>query len=352
MIPIPQEDTGNIGDVINKIEYKLFPEGARVAQIDKAFSVDDLYIFGDFDITLTVTVLDTSMNLVSNIQNYGEGPGEYLNINDFTINKTLKTIDILSHRKLIRYNFKGEFIEEFKKPSSFYRIQHLEEDKYLAYIPSSTHPSLKENDSSKILWVWDVKTNHVTQVYSPLENINTPFFRERNNIRLQNDIVLFSANFFDTVYRYNKKGEIVNKWIFNSKKSGMPVDLVFKHNGIIPEELKNQYYIHLPNLLEDDSFFLTNLLDDGKFKSLIYSKRTKNSYTLSMPNDNLNNGFIWIKPLFLKKHSIYTVAEPSYFVSHLEKGITPNSSPFYDFSRNLTINSPLILTIYHLKPNL
>lgn len=79
-------------------------------------SVDRLIIYND-----TIIILDKKMqsvylfsingNYISEINKKGRGPGEYVNIDDFTVDNDIKEIVVLDRNsnKLLYYDFEGEF---------------------------------------------------------------------------------------------------------------------------------------------------------------------------------------------------------------------------------------------------
>ncbi len=348
-IPIPSEKTIKLSDFVSHIEYLKLPEDAKLARVDKAQEYNSLYFFGDFELEKCISLIDSEMKLVANIDKWGEGPGEYLSIADFTINKDQKTIDVLSNRKLIRYDFQGNFLNEVKLPSFFYKIQHIQGNDYLAYIPKASHSDLPGPDRISILWVWNIGTNQTARVASPLETIKIPFFTERNNLNFQNGKLLFSTNFMDTIYTHDKDGELLEKRFFSSDKPYLPLDIV-ESSATLTMEQSEKYYYHQANLLEDEQFFVTRLIENGYFTNLIFSKNRNTSVIFSQVENDVDFGFDWIMPVLLTDGILMSISESSFLVSHFKKGEIPKESPFYKFSKDLTDNSPMVLTKYYLKP--
>ncbi|MDI1323565.1 MAG: 6-bladed beta-propeller [Algoriphagus sp.] len=347
-IPVPSKKTKKLSDFVSRIEYLKLPEDAKVARVDKAQEYNSLYFFGDFELEKGISLIDSDMKLVANINKWGEGPGEYLSIVDFTINKDQKTVDVLSNHKLIRYDFQGNFLNEVKLPFFFYKIQHIQGNDYLAYIPKVSHADLQGPDSISILWVWDIGTNQTARVASPLETIKIPFFTERNNLNLQNGKLLFSTNFMDTIYTYDKDGELLEKRFFNSDRPYLPLDIIESSANLTLEQ-SEKYYYHQANLLEDEQFFVTRLIENGYFTNLIFSKKRNTSVIFSQVENDVDFGFDWIMPVLLTDGILMSISESSFLVSHLEKGGIPKESLFNKFAKDLTDNSPMVLTKYYLK---
>ncbi len=348
-IPVPNETEKYMSSFISKIEYFSFPEQSSVTRIDKAQVFEENYIFADFDISYSVSIIDKDMNFVANIQKFGEGPGEYLVIHDFTINRDRRTIDILSLKKLIRYDFLGNFIDEFKLPGVFTKIQHIDKESYMLYRPSATHKDLISPDNNSILWIWDVKTNEITNIPSPVEEIKLPFFKERNNLNFQDGKILFSANFLDTIYSYNLNGKLINKNYFTGKNKYLPYDLMAKTKGRLTPEQKSEYYYHHANLLEDNKHIISRLIFNGYLTNIIYFKEKEQSILFSKTENDIDGGYNYIMPVILNEGYLISTLEAPYLVERFENKNESDSSSFNSFAEKLTINSPLVLMKYHLK---
>jgi hypothetical protein len=352
-IPIPEEKTIKLSDFVTDIEYSILPEGANVARIDEAQKFDNLFFLADYEISRGISIIDQNFKLVSNIHNYGEGPGEYLTFLDFTINRSQKTIDLLSLNKLVRYDFKGNFLNELKLPGIISQIQHIEGNTYLLYKSKGLHENFKGPDDSSILWIWNLNSNELKKVPSSIEMANIPFFTERNNLISQGNQVQFSANFIDTIYIYSKNIELVEKRYFNSIRPIFPYYEIKNSNDLVEKlnnpEIQKTYYYQLTNLLENKTHFVTALIFEGKYTNLIYNKQNKTSILFSEIENDLDGGHNWVMPVLLDDENLISIMEASYLLEHFEKGGIQEGSPYFKLGQNLTINSPLVMIKYHLK---
>jgi hypothetical protein len=345
-IPIPEEKTIKLSDFVTDIEYSILPEGASVARIDEAQKFENLYFLADYEITKSISIINENLELVGNIDVYGEGPGEYLTFLDFTINKSEKTVDLLSLNKVVKYDFNGNFLKEHKLPGIISKIEHIGKSNYLLYKSKGLHENFKGPDDISILWTWNSNSNELIRVPSPIELVKIPLFVEINNLTFQNNQIQFSTNFLDTIYVYSDKTELLEKRYFNSIRPIFPYDLVEKLNTI---EIQKKYYYQLPNLLENETHFVTGIIFDGKYTNLVYNKQNKKSISFSEIENDLDGGYNWIMPVLLDKDNLISIMEASYLINHFDKGEIQEDSPFYKMSKNLTINSPLVMTKYRLK---
>lgn len=351
-IPVPNRKTSIASDFISKIENFTLPSEMAIGKVDKAVSYSSLYFFGDFDICQCVSIVDSNLNLVANIKHHGEGPGEYLNINDFTINKEKKTVDLLSINKILQYDFLGNFIRETRLPHVIYKFQHAKEDSYLIYTPKGLNNNAQDTRSAPSLYMWDLISNQINTVENPLNEIQVPHFREKNNLTFQAGHLLFSTTFLDTLYSYNNQGNLIEKYHFSSEKSLLPIKKlrIGESNSDIlnDESIKEKYIYHRANLLEDDSYIVTAFID-RKLNYLLYHKKQNRSIIFSELNNDIDHGLSSIIPVLLQDRVLISINEPTAFISLFENDKIPKESTLYDFTKKLTINSPLILTKYYLK---
>jgi hypothetical protein len=101
--------------------------------------------------------------------------------------------------------------------------------------------------------------------------------------------------------------------------------------------------------LENETHFVTGIIFDGKYTNLVYNKQNKKSISFSEIENDLDGGYNWIMPVLLDKDNLISIMEASYLINHFDKGEIQEDSPFYKMSKNLTINSPLVMTKYRLK---
>ncbi|MHA7131246.1 6-bladed beta-propeller [Algoriphagus namhaensis] len=348
-IPIPVTYTEKLSEFVEEIEYVLLPENMRAVQIDKMQQFGDLIFLGDYELTKTVSIVNIKTGEVTNINRVGGGPDEYQYILDFTINREREQVEILDLNRLISYDFRGNFVEETRLPASFEKISNFSANQYVVYIARSLHSNFDRPDSESILWKWDKKSGNIERLACASEQVKLPYFTERNNLSFQNDEILFSANFLDSVYVYGKDMVIREVRYFDGIKDHMPFDLITRYNGDFPEELRNEYFFHLPNLLESENYFFTTLMTDSQWVNLLYSKADNTTVIFSKIENDIDGGYPYMPILHLDDNYLYSLVEPQYLMEHYEQYGEKPIGKFSDFTSSLTINSPLVLIRYKLK---
>ncbi|WP_262511703.1 6-bladed beta-propeller [Echinicola strongylocentroti] len=231
-------------------------------------------------------------------------------------------------------------------------MQHIENSKYIAFTPNGMKSGLNRQNSSSCFTIWDIKNGETVNVNSPIEKLKIGHARERNNLTYQNGDLLFSINFLDTIYTLNTCGDVKSKRFFKSEIPSLPLEYVESTNSMLHylnnSEIRTKYFYHQANLLEDESYFMTRVVKNGKFTNLLYSKNSGKSVLFSQFENDIDFGLKWINPLILDEETLITVTEPMELISQFEEG-SPVDSEFYKVTKNLTIDSPLILIKYHLN---
>ncbi|MCL6259960.1 6-bladed beta-propeller [Aquiflexum sp. TKW24L] len=106
---------GKISDHFESIDYILldYPDSLPIVNPAKMILTNDR-IFVESRETAAVFVFDRKGNLQNVIRNYGEGPGQFLLIDDMFLEGNLVRIHCTYLKKYLIFNLEGELIEEGK----------------------------------------------------------------------------------------------------------------------------------------------------------------------------------------------------------------------------------------------
>lgn len=134
-VDVDAAQKGKISDHFESIEYILldYPDSLPIVGPYKMILTDDRILVESRE-TAAVFVFDRKGNLHNVIRNYGEGPGQFLLIDDMFLEGDLLRIHCPNTKKYLIFNLEGELIEEGKleenadrsfigKDFSLYQIQ-------------------------------------------------------------------------------------------------------------------------------------------------------------------------------------------------------------------------------------
>lgn len=312
-----------LSSFIKEIEYVPIDSNATIGFVDKIMSFKKYIILCDFDLGQTVSIMDEDFSLLASISNYGEGPGEYNFIADVTINEALESIDLLSFRKVLRYDFSGRFIEEITTPAVFSKFQSHEDGGYLVYQPSAMHTSLK-GDVDGLLSYWNPYSDSLAIILPDMYGGKLPMISERRNLVKENNDYYFSMTLSDTIFIFDSKNTLQKKFFLDFDGKNVPNE-TFSGNDLLmeimnSEDFKEKYLFHLANLMVDDNkiisgfqglrrthgFFIYDLITDDVISSF------------SIEND-IDSGLAFFSPMLFEDNIIFSVYEFDYFSEHYAK---------------------------------
>jgi hypothetical protein len=306
-------------DLFKKITYiplKL-PEKIVFGGIDKLVVTDSHYIVGDFYNSQKILVFDQAGKFLSQIFRLGEGPGEYLQLTDFSVIESEALISILSPTKLLFFDFEGNFIHETKLSiKGVYKSQSLKDDTHLYYIPGNMAKSLVDERFNEFILFLD-EAGEITPLVRTVEIYeHVPFFSERDNLKINYNEIIFSFNFSDTIFLLNKE-EIQAKFVLDFGKEKFPVRIFQEqnHDDILNNpELQEKYAIHFPNLHYEYPWLITKYRKSN-WVTVFFNRDLDKSFVFYTMINNLDNGLDYLNIKYLKGKKIYGVHRAEELIS-------------------------------------
>lgn len=298
-------------DLFKNITYipLTLPEKTVFGEIDKMVVTDSLYIVGDFYNSQKILFFDQSGKFLTQIFSLGEGPGEYLQLIDFSIIESEGLISILSPTKLLFFNFEGNFIHETKLSiQGIYKSQSLEDKTHLYYIPGNMAKSLVDERFNEYILFLDEAGDITPMVRSSEIYEHVPFFSERDNIKINDNGIIFTFNFSDTIFLLNKE-EILTKFVLDFGKEKFPLHIFQEqnHDDVLNNtELQEKYAIHFPNLHYDYPWLITKYRKSN-WVTVLFNRDLKNSFVFYTMINDLDNGLDYLNIKYLKGQKIYAV---------------------------------------------
>lgn len=346
-----------LSSFIREIVYLPIDSQANIGFVDKMLSFKNYIILGDFDQSQTISIMDEDFRLLASISNFGEGPGEYNYIADVTINEALQSIDLLSFRKVLRYDFSGKFIEEFTTPAVFTKFQSHGDGGYLVYQPSAMHVSLKGEDNGLLLSYWNPYTKSLTSFFPDIYGGQLPMISERRNLIKENDEYYFSMTLSDTLFMFDSKSILRKKFFIDFDGKNVPPK-TFSDNESIMEimnsrEFKEKYIFHVANLMVDDNKLISGFQGIGRTHGFfIYDFISRDVISSFSAENDIDSGLAFFIPMLFKDNVIYSVHEYDYFLEHYRKNkykFEGESNPFTQLLSEANRNPLFVGVKYILK---
>jgi hypothetical protein len=158
-------------DVFEKIDYVRIAtsDDFLIGNIDKLIVSDTHFYIVDNTISRSVFCIDKGGNKVFEIRRFGNGPGEYIGVDDLAYDPEQQELIVYCRAtvKLIYFNLQGEFLRQKKLPYQVVRVQQIKDMLALfsEYLPQA---QLKQNSMSPNLILLDKNSNvKSTAAYFP-----------------------------------------------------------------------------------------------------------------------------------------------------------------------------------------
>ncbi len=203
---------------------------------------------------------------IRHINMQGSGPEEYSRIDDFYVRESKREIDILDAtlKKIISYNFEGDFIKEVKIPMNTAKeFSYLNED--IVFLNS------KATGGKKIPYECVVMSNSkIRNKYLKIRKPIDIFFKTKNSM-LTRDGEIYFRPLYSTVLYQVFKDSIYPKYYFDFKGDWLNDKLIYS------EVSQPSIFIKKLDEINKAAFLSTNV---GKDKIAFSFYKNKNDYNL------------------------------------------------------------------------
>ncbi len=285
-----------------------FPMG----EPDKVIKHEDKFYFLDKSQDVIV-VFDDNGKFVNRLNKKGQGPGEYISLSDFNINRFSNNLEVLSPegRCVIVYDLDSyDVIEKIQLPPDIpvvHQFHHLTPTVYsFASYASDFKLIFYSNDDSKI-----VESDYLLPQWFNHGTTFTP--TSRNPFYLYNDSLHFVQIYNGDVFTLSPANYSLSSrysWDFG------------EHNftlSMLPENESIDYYLDRLKELgvdhavlfqvyqENSRYYFTRFKFNNRYKHLVYDKRT-NEYKLF---EQFKEGGQCL-PQWIDEEAIYTVIPPDF----------------------------------------
>lgn len=228
-----------------------------------------------FDKSLkTIFLFSKNGKYLSKICKLGKGPGEYLNPVNFELNTRKREITIFdwNSQKLIKYNYRGDFISEISIGNRYYDFVEYS-NSYFFFINTSIN---RENSPVYMLNHYNSTGKLISKNFSSYDYSYGFRNREVNSngyFYSDNDKLIFSMPFSDTIYTINDRG-VFPYIILNTEKYKITKEEIESlKSGVDIRTIKKLYNINSYGEFNNSCFF--KFLIGKIYYITVYNKRLK-----------------------------------------------------------------------------
>ena len=274
-------------------------------EINKISSINKILFFNSqillFDQQQNKIILfNTDGKYLSQINNIGKGPNEYLYLSDFLINKTDSCIELLDrgNQKILRIDYSNRVINETKLTFYCDKFLKTEEGGYLFFANNQTNKIgsdskpynliLTDNNASILNCFLSIPSENQELIISESQTF-VPYQTGVNfSLPIDDNIYFANADAIKIKYRIS-----FGKWntpqnILEPLKGNNQGDKIQLQMKIMNKIGKAGYAYNIHSILENESFLFFQFRKGMNVYSVIYDKKTKNvksGVTILMNND-------------------------------------------------------------------
>ncbi|WP_339699086.1 6-bladed beta-propeller [uncultured Roseivirga sp.] len=357
VISIADIKVSKLSDVIDNISYtalKDHPEH-RAYRIDKVLIEDGLIYIFDYYSGRSLSVYDLKGNFQFAITKPGQGPNQYLSIQDFLVDKS--KVEVLDARgKLVFYDNQGIFERSEKLPFSAQAF--LKRGNDYQFQTGKIPNELGRNGKSCEVVQYNLETKK-SDCLLEIHNGKDPHsFRERNILKNTASKTYYGTYFNDTIYE-KQDNSFVPEVILDFSPDALPPEM-FEHNSPYDDYIgylnknKDKAY-HTPSLQGNANFLITQFSKSNSHH-LIYDIKNGSKIVLKTTAKNDVDGGL---PLYWA-HTINdrdiimifdseNVLAKAYKLQQEKSKFNQKEQAFLNFTNAFNPEDPLVMISYHLK---
>lgn len=251
-------------------------DSLQIGRISKILFHDDKMIITDA-ITNNLYIFNRNGKLLNKISNIGNGPGEYVRIDDVLIDNVLKYIVVLDgiQKKMITYSMTGKYINEFT-----FQTEHA--PMHFGQINEDLYAFDYQRHSNDSLWKYNLvvsslETGSEKQKYLPYEvSLGVSFSPQTTLFKLE-DTLVYIPQYSSIVYNIlNDRIDVRYSFDFEDKWITDDFEKIKWNNAVdFMNALESSNFVYYFNLLETKSHIYGRLNYKDKLCYLIINKQAQ-----------------------------------------------------------------------------
>ena len=215
---------------------------------------------------------------LNSIGRTGKGPGEFIGVNDFFVNKKTEQVELVcSQNNMLLFKVTGEYSGQVKNPNKIPVNSFIKTNESNYFIYGGPNNGF---DNHRIYLI--DSDGEIIKKYLGQETNLSPIANDNNFILSGNDII-FRESFNDTIYRLNNEG-IEPYYVFEFGNYSLPKDMDLSTD---PSAINNCAILAL--LHENKDYMLSAFFIYGSnlpLSFILKSKITGNKRLISMPEES------------------------------------------------------------------
>lgn len=263
-------DISNLSDSVKFVKLETNPD-CLIGNISKIINYNGFYYVLDNKYANALFRFNIEGKYIDKIFSVGKGPGQYIKLQDFSIDKKNRKIYLydIGQRQILSYNLKFDYLSSTKTNIAAFKMEYAEEHFYF-------HTNKMVTDASKRyeLVITDIKGKVVSRYFKFDEKQNFKFEIEKPIIKYENSI-LFISNFSDTIYEVKSDNILIPRIRLNFEN---PIPFEYTKDPVIFSTRGTKFSFIFGNFCETNNHVYFSYFDDKKIKDVLIDKRNNNYF--------------------------------------------------------------------------
>jgi hypothetical protein len=279
--PVNIHETGLIYDV--KILNLDCEEAIFSDRLDKIIRHRNRIYLLDTRQTYSVFIYDTLGNFVSQIDGFGQGPNEYIQLSDIFINHEDETLNLVSRSdsKLLKYDLDGKIIRVEKTPKWFTRLLKTED----GYLGDVENDYFQNEDRPYNLWT----LSNSLELKNGFFEMDPTWFSKQTGSRSwfsrYNGIIHYTAVMDFNIYSL-KDGIFSTAYHLDFGKRAWPEEYreYKKYEDLLNGDGRKLYILNIDHFQETRNHLIAEVIYRYQPRMCIYNKNTGKTYVAMEEN--------------------------------------------------------------------
>lgn len=312
--------------LLSKVTQSVTPivletnDSCLITRITKVFHAKPYFIIWAFNGLFQFT---NDGKFVRQIAQQGRGPQEYSYIHSVAVNSNQKMIYIATGKKIMKYNFEGEYIQHIAYPKYVDYMYMFDDNlniistkmgiqqganKYLNRVMHYTlSSSLKDIDS---MCVKNISLNNITGTINPR---TYPVSLTEHNRYIYTPVLV--------------KEKLIRDTLFQITPQGIVASLKVNFEGITPDNKIDKKFV-IKNMFRSEQYLFVEYSKDRKDMMLCYNlkKDLKMNMATGFKDDFYTSQNVQLSPLSINSETFYYTRDGYDLIGKVE-GVNEDSNP-------------------------
>ena len=308
---------------------KLNPAKTEQIRFSQLFSSAEVFTFNNYDDVVyakpskiivknnlvymlasrMILVWNLNGDLLLNISRKGNGPGEYIGINDFIVEDNgYIIVNDNGGKKMIRYNDQGEYVNTINHKLNSYNFTKIKDELYI------NAGDLGGAQSDYKIHVWDETKNIITNRFLKKGKESSYFgVLEYSNFSFFNDTLSYSQAFSNIIYQLTDNAAIP-RLVIDFGNNNLPKGYAGEFNDMfsfMESFMSSNYASYIDGYMEGNNYLFLSYSYQGKKPFLWLSKEDHAVHHFDKFEDDFlfpgviqNTGYQFF-PIFMDENAFY-----------------------------------------------